>query len=449
MRAIYLGCAASDPEKDLSNSDWLPENAAMSLEEYNEKVRKLLRKSLSENITDNDISVLMSRQRLFPNSDIIFGTMFKNKENLKRLVNAFVPGILEGAELEEPIPQYTLSGGTLECNAIRVDIAARFKREADDKTEVKADLTVDMQRTYDKEFIENRTAYYACRFLESQSFETHKYKQLKPVYVTFICVSQKLESEIKNVGLYYKNKNGEYLRYGNLLNIYEIDLRNDNNLFFDDNPLSDRSIYQQFFTCRSRNDLMEFAELTDKSNLAYSLLNEYVKIMSDDCLNFWSYYGEGFYMMSMEEMNTNMEQMSMNMEQMSMNMEQMSMSMEQMNMDMEQMNMDMEQMNMDMEQMSKTIEIMEREKKSMTAALAEKDKNMAAALDEKDKIWSAALAEQGKKTSDMFIGMYNSFKSMNPEATEEELIKKIAEFCDCSHTSVIEMLRGYKGRLKK
>ncbi len=281
LRNLYLGCTEKDPDKDINDPDWLPLKPSQSFEAYNEAVGNALHTALPK-FCSEDIEILKKHQRLFPNSDLVFGTMFGKPDRLTHLLNTFIPGLLENAVIEMAETQKTLSGSHLMDNSIRVDIAAKILRPYLKITaNSKADLAVDMQITYNEPDLRKRITFYACRMLSSETFKSSRYDQLKPVFVTFFCTAPKKEKGIKKVSLMYQDADG-YHNYCDLLNIYEVDLASNDT----EHISGDKEIYEQFFTCRYRRDLYKFAELTASSDLAYSLLEEYIRVVSNTDLTF-------------------------------------------------------------------------------------------------------------------------------------------------------------------
>ena len=115
-----------------------------------------------------------------PRNDIVFSIMFGDMELFSLLLKTVTGHTLNAKEI---ISQASVTPDNVEHNYIRFDTFA--------KDENGTIYSIDLQNTYSETLIKNRTIYYACRAISSQTVEKGCYEKLNKVVVSFIMTSKK------------------------------------------------------------------------------------------------------------------------------------------------------------------------------------------------------------------------------------------------------------------
>ena len=210
------------------------------------------------------------REDFPPRNDVVFSIMFGDMYLFSSLLKAVTGHTLHAKEI---ISQASVTPDNVEHNYIRFDTFA--------KDENGTVYSIDLQNTYSETLIKNRTIYYACRALSSQTVEKGCYEKLNKVVVSFIMTSKKSNLPVEVITL--QNQNHE--NYSDLLTLHNVYTKTVNG---SESKELNRELktFSEFFSVSTAEQMQEFYDCFGDSELGESLIRIYGKaILREDLGN--------------------------------------------------------------------------------------------------------------------------------------------------------------------
>ena len=204
-----------------------------------------------------------------PRNDIVFSIMFGDMELFSLLLKTVTGHTLNAKEI---ISQASVTPDNVEHNYIRFDTFA--------KDENGTIYSIDLQNTYSETLIKNRTIYYACRAISSQTVEKGCYEKLNKVVVSFIMTSKKNKLPVEVITM----QNQEHENYSDLLtlhNIYTKSVNQSENIGIN----SDLKIFSEFFSINTTEEMEKFMKNYSDTETGKRLIHLYSKAIIKDDLN--------------------------------------------------------------------------------------------------------------------------------------------------------------------
>ena len=210
------------------------------------------------------------REDFPPRNDVVFSIMFGDMYLFSSLLKAVTGHTLHAKEI---ISQASVTPDNVEHNYIRFDTFA--------KDENGTVYSIDLQNTYSETLIKNRTIYYACRALSSQTVEKGCYKKLNKVVVSFIMTSKKSNLPVEVITL--QNQNHE--NYSDLLTLHNVYTKTVNG---SESKELNRELktFSEFFSVSTAEQMQEFYDCYGDTELGEVLIRIYGKaILREDLGN--------------------------------------------------------------------------------------------------------------------------------------------------------------------
>ena len=142
-----------------------------------------------------------------PRNDVVFSIMFGERDLFARLLKTVTGHELQSKDV---FSQANVKPENVEHNYIRFDT---YSRETDGTI-----YSLDMQKKKMKKLVRNRTVYYSCRCISSQTIRDGEYHKLNKVAVSFVMTSASGSAPVEKVQLY--NQNHEL--YSDLITLYNV-----------------------------------------------------------------------------------------------------------------------------------------------------------------------------------------------------------------------------------
>ena len=210
------------------------------------------------------------REDFPPRNDVVFSIMFGDMYLFSSLLKAVTGHTLHAKEI---ISQASVTPDNVEHNYIRFDTFA--------KDENGTVYSIDLQNTYSETLIKNRTIYYACRALSSQTVEKGCYEKLNKVVVSFIMTSKKSNLPVEVITL--QNQNHE--NYSDLLTLHNVYTKTVNG---SESKELNRELktFSEFFSVSTAEQMQEFYDCYGDTELGEVLIRIYGKaILREDLGN--------------------------------------------------------------------------------------------------------------------------------------------------------------------
>ncbi len=210
------------------------------------------------------------REDFPPRNDVVFSIMFGDMYLFSSLLKAVTGHTLHAKEI---ISQASVTPDNVEHNYIRFDTFA--------KDENGTVYSIDLQNTYSETLIKNRTIYYACRALSSQTVEKGCYEKLNKVVVSFIMTSKKNNLPVEVITL--QNQNHE--NYSDLLTLHNVYTKTVNG---SESKELNRELktFSEFFSVSTAEQMQEFYDCYGDTELGEVLIRIYGKaILREDLGN--------------------------------------------------------------------------------------------------------------------------------------------------------------------
>ena len=210
----------------------------------------------------DDIKHCKLNPKFLPRNDVIFSIMFADRELFSQLLTSVIG---EPVNPIEVISQANITKENTEHNNIRLDT---YAVEPSGRS-----LSADMQNTYSRQYIENRTVYYACRLISRQKVENLQYEDLKQVAVSFILTSKRNKQAPVEIIHMYRENDKEHI-YSGLITIYNVFVPSV--VKTEDDTISETlKIFARFFSITDQNDLNNFIQAYKDSPLTSLLILRY------------------------------------------------------------------------------------------------------------------------------------------------------------------------------
>lgn len=204
-----------------------------------------------------------------PRNDVVFSIMFGDMELFSSLLKVVTGHTLHAKEV---ISQANVPPDNVEHNYIRFDTFA--------KDENGTIYSIDLQNTYSETLIKNRTIYYACRALSSQTVEKGCYEKLNKVVVSFIMTGKDSELPVEVITL----QNQHHENYSDLLTLYNVYTKTVNRSG-DSSEYNALRIFSSFFSIKTEEHMQQFVEDYGETETGKRLLYLYSKAILKENLN--------------------------------------------------------------------------------------------------------------------------------------------------------------------
>lgn len=195
-----------------------------------------------------------------PRNDVVFSIMFGKKELFQTLIEAITG---KKVNIDNVVSQATVLPECVEQSVIIPDTQGS---DSDGST-----YSADMQTTYYKRRIQNRTVYYGSKLIANQNINKSQYEDLHNIVVSFLFPSKAKKEGIEIIQL--KDGNGNL--YSELLTLY--------NVYVPSTAISGKGnikIFSEFFIIDSEEKMEKFEEKYRNNRLANRLILEYNKAIA-------------------------------------------------------------------------------------------------------------------------------------------------------------------------
>jgi arsenate reductase-like glutaredoxin family protein len=215
--------------------------------------------------------LIPDESKLKPDSDRIFGVMFEESQLFIGLAEAVLNEKVE--LLDKPISQAVKQNPAkykgnlaklLAKDTVRPDICAVTKSGV---------ISVDMQQTYSKENVTNRSISYVGRLFTTQTLEKGQdYSDLKPAMVTFIMSRQASENGngIEHIGL-YNHTTKENIKGLDIFNVFVP------SVIKNSQTNSKMAIYAEFWSVKNQETADVFSQKYGDTELGKGLIDMYAQ----------------------------------------------------------------------------------------------------------------------------------------------------------------------------